>query len=87
MEAPYFLVSSFDHLPEHRLHGFCFQDEDLIMGDKGYEKYPDAFELYDLQVDRDEKRDLVAEDTVTAARMKEELLDSLAQAERDLPRP
>ena len=39
MEAPYFLVSSFDHLPEHRLHGFCFQDEDLIMGDKGYEKY------------------------------------------------
>lgn len=39
MEAPYFLVSSFDHLPEHRLHGFCFQEADLILGDEGYDKY------------------------------------------------
>ncbi|MBI5933250.1 MAG: sulfatase-like hydrolase/transferase [Chloroflexi bacterium] len=51
---------------------------------KGYEKYPDAFELYDLQTDDQEKRDLHAEDTVTAAKMKEELLDSLSRAEKTL---
>jgi arylsulfatase A-like enzyme len=53
---------------------------------KGYEQYPDAFELYDLQEDIQEKRDLYLQDTVTAAHMKEELLDSLAQAERFIQR-
>ncbi|RJP51071.1 MAG: twin-arginine translocation signal domain-containing protein [Anaerolineaceae bacterium] len=51
---------------------------------RGYEKYPDAFELYDLQTDDEEKRDLYAEDTVTAERMKEELFDHLADAEKTL---
>lgn len=51
---------------------------------KGYEKYPDAFELYDLQNDNQEKRDLYLQDTATAARLKEELLDSLSQAEASL---
>ena len=51
---------------------------------KGYEKYPNAFELYDLQADGEEKRDLFLQDTVTAAKMKEELLDSLSQAEKAL---
>ena len=53
---------------------------------KGYEKYPEAFELYDMQTDAQEKRDLYAQDTATAARMKEELLDNLAQAERPFQR-
>ena len=48
----------------------------------GYEKYPDAFELYDLQEDAEEKRDLYALDTVTATRMKAELLDHFNEAER-----
>jgi arylsulfatase A-like enzyme len=53
---------------------------------KGYEKYPEAFELYDLQEDIQEKNDLYAQDTTTAASMKEELLDNLAQAERPFQR-
>jgi hypothetical protein len=53
---------------------------------KGYEKYPEAFELYDLQEDVQEKTNLYAQDTTTAAHMKEELLDNLAQAERPFQR-
>ncbi|MBV6396542.1 MAG: Choline-sulfatase [Anaerolineales bacterium] len=48
----------------------------------GYNKSPEAFELYDLHEDPDEKRDLFLQDTVTAAHMKEELLDLFTQAER-----
>lgn len=51
---------------------------------KGYEKYPEAFELYDHETDLEEKRDLYLQDVVTAARMKEELLDCFAQAEQFL---
>jgi len=40
MTAPhFFLISSYDVLPKHYLHGICWQDEDLIIGDGGYEKY------------------------------------------------
>ncbi len=39
MNADYFLLSSFDAIPDHYLQGFCFQDEDLILGDGGYDKY------------------------------------------------
>jgi arylsulfatase A-like enzyme len=48
----------------------------------GYTQYPETFELYDLVEDIEETRDLFLEDTVTAARMKEELLDVLAAANR-----
>ncbi len=48
----------------------------------GYPQYPEVFELYDLNEDIEEMKDLFFEDTVTAARMKEELLDTLATANR-----
>jgi arylsulfatase A-like enzyme len=48
----------------------------------GYPQYPEVFELYDLNEDVEEMRDLFLEDTVSAARMKEELLDTLAEANR-----
>jgi arylsulfatase A-like enzyme len=48
----------------------------------GYDEYPEVFELYDLVHDIEETKDLFSEDTVTAARMKEELLDALANANR-----
>jgi len=48
----------------------------------GYDEYPEVFELYDLVHDIEETRDLFLEDAVTAARMKEELLDALANANR-----
>ena len=48
----------------------------------GYPWYPEAFELYDLVDDIEESKDLFTEDRVTAARMKEELLDVLAEANR-----
>ncbi len=75
-------VSSF--LPLSRASIAMVKGAKKMIHYKGYEKYPDAFELYDLRDDDQEKRDLYAEDTVTAAKMKEELLDSLAQAERTL---
>jgi choline-sulfatase len=49
---------------------------------KGYKEYPDTFELYDLQEDPDENLDIFATDTVTAARMKEELLANLNRADQ-----
>ncbi len=48
----------------------------------GYPQYPEVFEMYDLNEDREEMKDLFSEDTVTAARLKEELLDTLAEANR-----
>jgi hypothetical protein len=39
MNPSFFLISSFDSMPKHYLHGSCFQDEDLILGDAGYGKY------------------------------------------------
>jgi len=48
----------------------------------GYPQYPQVFELYDLVEDIEESKNLFAEDTVTAARMKEEMLDVLARANR-----
>jgi hypothetical protein len=48
----------------------------------GYPQYPDVFELYNLDDNIEETIDLFSEDTVTAARMKEELLDMLATANR-----
>lgn len=38
-DQPFFLISSDDALPQHHLHGFCWQDEDLVLGNGGYEKY------------------------------------------------
>ncbi|HSQ40131.1 MAG TPA: hypothetical protein VLM78_08205, partial [Anaerolineales bacterium] len=77
-------VSSF--LPLSRASISMVKGAKKLIHYKGYEKYPDAFELYDLQTDAEEKRDLFAQDTATAARMKEELLDNLAQAERPFQR-
>ena len=48
----------------------------------GYPEYPDTFELYDLVEDIEETRDLISVDTVTAARLKEELLEALELANR-----
>jgi arylsulfatase A-like enzyme len=75
-------VSSF--LPLSRASISMVKGKKKMIHYKGYEKYPDAFELYDLQNDGEEKRDLYAEDTVTAARMKDELLDHFADAEKTL---
>jgi len=52
----------------------------------GYPKKPEAFELYHLLDDPDEMKDLFSADTVTAARMKQELLDALAGADRPYTR-
>ncbi len=41
----------------------------------GYRKYSDVFELYNLQTDLDEVKNLFTKDTVIASRMREELLD------------
>lgn len=48
----------------------------------GYPQYPETFELYDLADDIEETRDLFSEDIVTASRLKEELLDTLAAVNR-----
>lgn len=48
----------------------------------GYTKYSEVFELYDLDNDQEESNDLFSEDTVTASRMKEELLDTLETVNR-----
>ncbi len=53
---------------------------------KGYAKYEAVFELYHLDQDIEEKRDLFSSDTTTAFRMKEELLDALADADRPYQR-
>lgn len=43
----------------------------------GYPGYPDSFELYDLQVDFEERNNLFNVDTVSSFIMKEELLEAL----------
>ncbi|UVF19826.1 hypothetical protein HPT29_001330 [Microvirga terrae] len=35
----HFLISSLDPMPQHYLHGTCWQDEDLILADGGYARY------------------------------------------------
>jgi arylsulfatase A-like enzyme len=49
---------------------------------KGYAKYPEVFELYDLEKDVEEKRDLMPASLAIAANLKDELLDSLSDADR-----
>jgi arylsulfatase A-like enzyme len=49
---------------------------------KGYSKYPEVFELYNLNDDIEEKHDIFASDTTAGSRIKEELLDALADADR-----
>ncbi len=73
-------VSSFR--PLSRASIAMVKDSKKIIHYRGFEKYPDAFELYDLQEDIQEKRDLYLLDPVTAAGMKEELLDHFNRAER-----
>jgi len=48
---------------------------------KGYEEYPEAFELYDLREDPDELDDLFERDRVTANQMKAQLLNALEDAD------
>ncbi len=50
---------------------------------RGYPGYDGRFELYNLQDDPEELKDLILEDSATAGRMKEELLDAAHAA--DLP--
>lgn len=52
MNLGFFLLSSYDLPPEHYLHGICFQDEDLIIGHGGYEKYR-AVRQRDIQTGQD----------------------------------
>jgi arylsulfatase A-like enzyme len=47
----------------------------------GYPGYEDSFELYDLQDDIEELRDLFTRDILSASMMKEELLEALATAD------
>lgn len=75
-------VSSF--LPLSRVTVSMVKGRRKLIYYKGYKKYPNTFELYDLENDREEKRDIYLDDPATAAAMKEELLDRLAQAERGL---
>ena len=49
----------------------------------GYPGHPDAFELYNLQEDPDELRDLFSKDITTAAHMKDELLEAINAANRN----
>ena len=46
----------------------------------GYEKFPDQFELFDLERDLEEKRNLLALNPSAAPKLKEELLDALQTA-------
>jgi arylsulfatase A-like enzyme len=48
----------------------------------GYPGYDDVYELYNLESDPEEVRDLTTDEPAIFARMEEELLDSLAEANR-----
>jgi hypothetical protein len=48
----------------------------------GYHNYSEVFELYNLDEDPEESTDLFSKGTVTASRMKDELLEMLATANR-----
>jgi hypothetical protein len=39
MSHDIFLISSFDPIPKHFFAGYCFQDEDFILGSGGYDRY------------------------------------------------
>jgi hypothetical protein len=52
----------------------------------GYEKYRDVFELYNLADDREEKKDLMSNPPSNAARLKDELLTMLDEADRPFQR-
>lgn len=49
---------------------------------KGYEKYRDVFELYDLDDDFEEKRNLMPKSPALASRLKDEMLTMLDEADR-----
>ena len=52
----------------------------------GYEKYNEVFELYDLATDREEKKDLMPDSPSIAARLKDELLTMLDEADQPFQR-
>jgi hypothetical protein len=52
----------------------------------GFEKYRDVFELYNLTNDREERKDLMPNPPSIAARLKEELLTMLDEADRPFQR-
>ena len=49
---------------------------------KGYQKYPNVFEFYDIQADPDELNDLMSKTPAAAKHMKEQLLDALQVADK-----
>jgi arylsulfatase A-like enzyme len=53
-----------------------------LIGYYGYPGYDHVYELYNLEDDPEELHDLSTEDVATFARLKEEMLDSLADANR-----
>jgi arylsulfatase A-like enzyme len=53
---------------------------------RGYGELDDTFELYDLQADPEEMTNLAADDAVTAKKLKDELLDTWADADRPYQR-
>jgi arylsulfatase A-like enzyme len=54
---------------------------------RGYPKYDGRFELYNLQADPEESKDLGANDTVTAKRLKAEMLETVHAADLPYQRP
>jgi arylsulfatase A-like enzyme len=53
---------------------------------RGYGDFDDTFELFDLQADPEELTNLAADDAVTAKKLKDELLDTWADADRPYQR-
>jgi choline-sulfatase len=53
---------------------------------RGYGALDDTFELYDLQADPEEMINLAADDAMTAKKLKDELLDTWADADRPYQR-
>ena len=49
---------------------------------RGYDGFNDKCELYDLQADPEEMTDLSGQDTATVKKLKDELLDTWADADR-----
>lgn len=39
MDSPYVLFSSYDNLPDSKLHGLAFSGPDIILGNEGYTKF------------------------------------------------
>jgi len=52
----------------------------------GYQEVEEGYELYDIETDPEELKDLAREPPAEFARMKEELLDHLADANRPFER-